>query len=213
MALSDIVTLLKVRPASLSSNPAGICFVESSLSLNSTISWPVPVSYVADVKAGFVVSRTVMGCFAAAATGLPAASLTAPASMCSLGSARPLTEFLSAASRVNVSELVPLAVMVPLDMVTPPEFWLNSRTWNFDATCFEASSASLNVMVSWPEPVRYVADAKVGLVTSAVVTVWFRTAEIALPYASLTAPASMCSCGEAMASTMPLAVEFRVNAR
>ena len=91
--------------------------------------------------------------------------------------------------------------MVPSDNVTPPVFWPYSRTWNLDGACFAESSASLNVTVSWPEPVRYTADVNSGLIVSYTVTAWFSASAFGLPAVSVTAPADMYSRGSAMSFT------------
>ena len=93
----------------------------------------------------------------------------------------PATEDLVRVDRVTVRELVPFAVMVPLDSVTPPELWPDSRMWNLVATCFEESSASLNVIFSVPSPVLYDAEENVGRIVSFTVMVWSAAAATALP--------------------------------
>ena len=66
---------------------------------------------------------------AAAFMALPATSLTAPASTSSWrGGVSAFTPLLAALLRVNCIEEVPLLVMVPLDIVTPPVAWPDSRT-------------------------------------------------------------------------------------
>ena len=151
--------------------------------------------------------------FCAASMPLPDASLTAPAAMWSRGACMEFTAVLSDAPSVNVTEAVPLAVMVPADNVTPPVFWPASLTWNLEATCFEESSGSLNVMVSRPWPVWYAADTKAGFIVSRTVMDWSAAAAMALPAVSVTAPASMSRCGAAMAFTVCLSAVLRLNVR
>ena len=207
----DRVTPLEFMPDSRTCSLEAACFEESSVSLNVTASTPVPVLYVADAKPGLEMSSIVMELSESAAIALPAESLTAPASMSSCGVVIAFTEFLSVPLRVNVSELVPFAVMVPLDRVTPPEPEPDSRTWNLDAACFEESSVSLNVTASTPVPVLYVADAKPGLTMSTTAMGRSYIASMVLPEASRTAPASMSICGTVKALTAAVFVAFRPN--
>ena len=165
----DSVTPPALWPDALTWNLDGTCFVASNGSLNVTFSAPVAASYVADTNVGFAVSRVSMVLFAAAAMALPAISLTAPASMYSRGTVVLPTEFLAFAARVNARKSVPLFVMVPLDIVTPPVAWVMFRIWNLEATCFEESSGSLNAIVSTPVALWYAADDTVGLAMSAVI--------------------------------------------
>ena len=65
--------------------------------------------------------------------------------------------------------------------------------WNLVATCFEESSASLNVIFSVPSPVLYAAELNVGRIVSFTVIVWSAAAATALPAESDTAPASTSS--------------------
>ena len=169
MVPSDMVTPPAAWPAFLTWNFDATCFEESSGSLNAMFSAPVAASYAADANAGFVTSRTVMVLLEAAAMVLPAVSLTAPASMYSRGAAIMPAEFRSVELRLNARKDVPLTAIVPLDSVMPPVAWLMSRTWNFEATCFVGSSASLNVMFSAPVSFLYAADDTVGRTMSAVI--------------------------------------------
>ena len=131
---------------------------------------------------------------------MPAESDTAPASTSSCGVAIELTVDLSEFDRVKVTELVPFVVMVPLERVTPPELWPDSRMWNLVATCFEESSASLNVIFSVPSPVLYAAEENVGRMVSSTARAWSATADMGLLEESNTAPASMSIWGVAIAA-------------
>ena len=85
-----------------------------------------------------------------------------------MGAVSAFTPLLAVLVRVNWIEEVPLAVMVPLDMVTPPALWPDPLTWNLEGTCLERSSGSLNVIVSTPVEFWYAADDTAGLARSAV---------------------------------------------
>ena len=158
-----------------------------------------------------MMSRMAMALSGAAAIGLPNASDTAPASMSSWGVAISFTFAVFVLFRSNAMKLVPFAVIMPLDKVTPPALAPASRTCILDASRSAAPSASLNVTFMTPSPFLYQAEIKTGGAVSLVEMVWSVTAATGLFTASSTAPASMSSWGVVMAFTMAVFVLFRSN--
>ena len=94
------------------------------------MSVPPATSYDAADMAGGVVSdfMTAIAWSDTASLGLPASSCTAPASTSSCGVAIEFTAAASSPLRPNVIESPVCDDTIPLESVTPPEFWPESRT-------------------------------------------------------------------------------------
>ena len=133
--LLDRVTPPDESPVFRMCNLEASCTFVFRDSLKCTCIVPFPVKYSALTKEGGVVSCLVIALSALAAIWLLLVSVTAPASISSWGVTMSFTVPVSVSLKSNVIELVPFAVIIPLDRVTPPDESLAFRMCILEASC------------------------------------------------------------------------------